>query len=336
MHNEADFLLFMLRFLDPDFENHSPEETAIEWAGQWEEDQLDAFRKAEDSRDIQAMMSAAYSIRESVHEWNPEIFIVFGKEELRSIQRQLRVYIDEWIDSGFQPDGSECPRKRNFKPIFRNSGDGTAPGRPKWNFPPEAYNPPPAAVTALAKLHRGDAVPFGMHYEIQIEKGIEPAIAMSIAPRGGIDYYLRRAWLGSSAELRAAQIFYTFYRSNFVFLLMRCNRCKALSMPRIKPRKRYERGWHCDKCRNSAAAQAATDAKRNQFREQWFALAVDAYRGYRSKPRRSTHDVSAYLTEQVNKRLPYSTRIKRNTITRNLKEIQNRVELKGEDRNAKG
>jgi hypothetical protein len=46
--------------------------------------------------------------------------------------------------------------------------------------------------------------------------------------------------------------------------------------------------------------------------------------------------VSAFLTERVNKNLPYSARIKRNTITRNLKEIQARAESKGEKRNAKG
>jgi transposase-like protein len=312
----------MLLFLDPDFENHSPEETAIEWASRWEEEQHDALKEAKKSKDFQAMMLAVSAMRASVHEWNPEIFIVFGKRKLRSIQRQLRAYIDEWIDSGFHSDGSEFPSKRNFKPEFRNNGDGTDTSRPKWNSPPEAYAPAPAAISAIARLHRGKAVPFGAHYEIEIEKDAESPVAMSISSRGGVDYFLRREWLGSTDGLRAAQIFYWFFRSGFVFLLMRCNRCKALSMPKTKPRRKYERGWHCDKCRNSAAAQAATDAKRAQQRERWFALAVDAYREYRSKPRRSTHDVSAFLAERVNKSLPYSSRIKRNTITRNLTKIQ--------------
>lgn len=336
MYREGDFIQLMLLFLDPEFENHSPEETAIEWAGQWDKELHDAFEEAKKLRNPLAMMRAADSIRDSAHEWNPEMFIVFGKKKLRSIQRQLRAYIDEWIDSGFQSDGSEIPSHRNFKPRFRDNGDGLATSRPRWDSPPEAYDPPPAAVSALAKLHRGKAVPFGMHYEIEIERETKPFVELRIGARGGIDYFLGRGWLGSSAELRAAQIFYWFYRSNWVLLLMRCNRCKAFSMPKTRPRRKYERGWHCDKCRNSAAAQAATDATRARLREQWFALAVDAYRDYRSETRRSTHDVSAFITERVNKSLPYSSRIKRNTITRNLKEIRAQVELKGEDRNAKG
>jgi hypothetical protein len=46
--------------------------------------------------------------------------------------------------------------------------------------------------------------------------------------------------------------------------------------------------------------------------------------------------VSAFITERVNKHLPYCDRIKRNTITRNLKAIQAKAELKGAKQNAKG
>lgn len=336
VHNEADFVAFMLRFLDPDFEKNSPKETAIEWAGQWEDERHTAFETAKQRRDIPAMMRAALSMRASVREWNPELFIVFGKKELQSIQRKLRAHIDEWIDTGFQSDGSEYPAKRNFKPRFRNGNDPVIASRPKWNSPPEAYDPPPDAIAALAKLHRGKALPFGLHYEIEFEKKDSLPVQMRIDSRGGVDYFLRQEWLGSVAELRAAQIFYWFYRSSLVFDLMRCNRCKSLSVPRTKPRKKYERGWHCDKCRNGAAAQAATAMKREQFREQWFALAVNAYREYQLKPRRATHDLSVFVAQQVNRGLPFSARIKRNTITRNLKEIQAQAESKGENRNAKG
>ena len=336
MDKEAEFALFLLEFLDPDFEKNSPNETAIEWASRWEDEQHTAFRVAEEARDIRSMFRAAHSIRNSVYEWNPSMFIVFGKTRLRSIQRKLRTYIDEWIDSGFQSDGSECPRMRNFKPPYRGGSEEAATPRPKWDSPPEAYSPPPTAISALAKLHRGKAVPFGGHYEIDIEKGTKSTIQMRIDSRGGIDYFLRQESLGSNAELRAAQIFYWFYRSGWVFSLMRCNRCRSLSVPTTKPRKRYERGWHCDKCRNSAAALAATAAKREQFREQWLALAVDAYTEFVSRPRRAAHDLSAFITERVNRDLPFSDRIKRNTITRNLKQIQARAELKGAKRNAKG
>jgi transposase-like protein len=335
MHSQADFMAFMLWFLDPDFGIDSPEKAAIEWTSQWEEEQHNAYQEAKNRRDIPAMMRAAGSIRDSIYEWNPEIFIEFDKDKLRSIQQRLRAYIDEWIDTGFQSDGSECPGKRNFQPMFRGWSEGAAATRPEWNSPPEAFEPPPAAISALARLHRGKAIPFGRHFEIEIEKDTKQSVQIRIHPDGGIDYFLSKEWLGSDAELRAAQIFYWFYRSKCIFFLMRCAHCKRLDVPKTKPRRRYERGWHCDKCRNGAAALAATSAKRGQVREQWSALAVNAYREYTSKSRRATHDVSAYITERVNKHLPFADRIKRNTITRNLKAIQAKAELKGAKQNAK-
>lgn len=325
----------MLVFLDPAFENLAPKESTVEWTCQWEDEQLEAFREAEKRRNGPAMLRAARAIQASLNEWNPEIFLVFSKKELRSIQRQLRAYIDEWIDTGFVSDGSEFPDRREFKPRLRDRGDGTAISRPKWNEPPEDYAPPPAAVCAIAKLHHGKAVPSIGRYRIDVEDNAKSPVEMSISPGGGVNYFLREKGRRNT-ELRAALIFYWFYRSNWVFWLRRCNRCKALSMPTTKPRKRYERGWHCDKCRNSAAAQAATDARRARLREQWLGLAVDAYREYRSSPRRSTNDVSAFIAERVNKRLPYNSRIKRNTITRNFKEIQIRAAKTGAKRNAKG
>lgn len=326
----------MLVFLDPAFENLAPKESTVEWTCQWEDEQLEAFKEAKKRRDVPAMFRAERSIRASLNEWNPEIFLVFSKKELRSIQRQLRAYINEWIDSGFAPDGSEFPVRREFKPRLRDRDDGTAISRPKWPLPPpEDYAPPPAAVSAIAKLHHGKAVPYIGRYRIEIENNAKPPVEMSISPGGGVDYILREKGR-QSTESRAALIFYWFYRSNWLFRLMRCNRCKALSLPQTKPRKRYERGWHCDKCRNSAAAQAATAARRTRLREQWLGLAVDAYREYRSSPRRSTNDVSVFIAERVNKRLPYNSRIKRNTITRNLKEIQAHAAKKETNRNAKG
>lgn len=336
MNNQSDFMAFMLWFLDPEFGKDSPEETAIEWTAEWEEEQFDAYQKAKKSKDIPAMMRAAGAIRASAYEWNPEMFIEFDRDRLRSIQRKLRAYIDEWIDTGFQPDGSESPGKRNFKPMLRGGSEGEDATRAKWNSPPEAFEPPPTAISALAKLHRGKAVPFGRRYEIEVEKDTKDRVQIRIGSDGGIDYFLSKEWMGSDPELRAAQIFYWFYRSNCIFFLMRCAHCKVLDVPQTKPRRRYERGWHCDKCRNGAAAQAATAAKREQNRERWSALAVDAYREYMEKSRRATHDVSAFITERVNKHLPYCDRLKRNTITRNLKAIQAKAELKGAKQNAKG
>lgn len=155
----------------------------------------------------------------------------------------IRVELDEWIDTGFRPDGSEMPFER--------------------------------------------ALPRGPMLQLCL-------LSLSCGPES-------RYWI------------------------MRCNRCRAIFSPDRKPRNRYERGWHCLKCRYTAAAQSATDARRDENRKKWMALAVTAYRDYISKPRRSTHNVSVFVADRVNEKLKPVNWITRNTITRNLKEIEVRA-----------
>lgn len=281
--------------------------------------------------------------------------------DLPQIQPMVRRFVEEWIETGFRPDGSEMPYQRAFIPKGRPQGEALA------DYMRNARSEAPKAIHAIAELHGAEIRPntgyysldtidmeketraeradrmqnasleaqskFQMLLDLRSPKTVLPDFRVVIGPQGGFTFR-PDPFVEPTSQNLAAVIFSEFYCSELRFRLMRCNRCKAMVLPDRKPRTRYERGWHCDKCRNSAAAQSATDASRARFREQWFALAVDAYREYVSKPRRSTHDESAFLAERVNRNLPYSSRIKRHTITRNLTKIQAAAERR--KRNAKG
>lgn len=243
--------------------------------------------------------------------------------DLPQIQPMVRRFIDEWIETGFRPDGSEMPYERAFIPRGRPQGEALA------DYVRNARFEAPSAIHALADLHGAEIGPNTGYYSLDTmmkeRRTALPDFRVVIGPKGGTSYR-PDPYVDPAPQNLATVIFLEFYGSEWLFRLMRCNRCKAIVLPDRKPRNRYERGWHCDKCRNSAAAQAATDARRARLKEQWFALAVDAYREYISKPRRSTLDVKAFITERVNKNLPYSSRIKRHTITRNLAKIQAEAE----------
>jgi hypothetical protein len=267
----------------------------------------------------------AHSDWDDSSQWQMAMFARWTSLEPLEIHPLVRAYIDEWIDTGFRPDGSEMPYERAFAPRMRRQGEDIR------NYCRDTASEAPSAVRALAYVYHAELLPQDGDYSIHTR---EQPMSAIIGSKGGIVYYTDPIFIPVTPESLAAEIFLEFYRSEWLYRIMRCNRCKGIFLPNRKPRKQYERGWHCDKCRNSAAAQAATDARRTRDREQWFALAVGAYREYMSKPRRSTPDVSVFLTERVNKGLPYSSRIKRNTITHNLGKIQAAAE--GRTENAEG
>jgi hypothetical protein len=163
-----------------------------------------------------------------------------------------------------------------------------------------------------------------------MENRIRPKMRFDL--RGGITFD-PIGFPSPTLENFAGEIFVELYCSEWLFRIMRCNRCKAIFLPDREPRKRYERGWHCSKCRNSAAAQAATDAKRAEFRRRWFALAVNAYTEYHGSARRTTNGLTQFVTSRVNEGLPLGGKVKRNRITRNLAEIQIEAERR---QNGKG
>jgi hypothetical protein len=150
-------------------------------------------------------------------------------------------------------------------------------------------------------------------------------------PRGGIraDPVVFRGHL-KPRELAAMGFLY-FWNSGQLFTIMRCAHCGIFAIPR-NVRKSYVRGWHCEQCRNSASAKAATAAYRTNSRARWFSRAATAFREYESSPRLTTTNRVLFIRDRVNEGLPAYQRITRNMITRNLTKIQAAAE--GRDKNA--
>jgi len=223
-------------------------------------------------------------------------------------QRLLRDYVGAWIDSGFQPDGSEMPGRRTYL---------------TWNCQAIFESMEPLLNCFLAIPQKGIFALQASNNKQYPQRG---ALSMRFEPRGGIEVAPIVFRRHLKPEELAAFGFMLFWRSQRLYRLMRCSHCGAFSIPGRKVRKSYVRGWHCERCRNKASAMAATGEARKAFRKRWFALAVNAYRKYESHTRRTTNDPARFITEWVNESLSASHNIKRNTITRNLGAIRMEAE----------
>ncbi len=292
---------------------------------------------------------------ERVNRWQgfgKSVLISLDKEGAAAVQREFRQYLEEWIQTGFQPDGSEWPEKRNF-----------APPQSAESF---SGKPFPRALESLARFWNGALLvktdkSAGWSYLIvpsqQANADSDPPAGLSveIGPQGGFGYQpsisKRRAYPASEIEqanppelkgLRiadrskyvpepvnpepvAAGLFESFYRSEWLFRLMQCHHCRSFAVPN-KPRKSYVRGWHCRKCSSKVTATKATERSRKQQRDKWLNLAVDACARWDAMSRKPRGiDRIPWITEQVNGKLALVNRIKRQTITRNLSEIEMKV-----------
>ena len=245
----------------------------------------------------------------------------FSRDQSDEAGRLLGRHVRAWTDSGLQSDGSEIPESRQYatwgcQAIFEAMG---------------------GLLNCFLTIPQGPPLPtvFGLQASNRHQTTQRGALSICMEPRGGIRAapMVFRGYL--SPEELAAWGFLLFWQSPWLFTIMRCARCNVFVIPSRKPRKSYRRGWHCEQCRNKASAAAATADTRNTIRDRWFGRAVAAWLKCKSQPRRSTKDRCVlFLMERVNKGLPYSSRIKRNTITHNLGKIQAAAE--GRTENAKG
>ena len=292
------------------------------------------------------------SFPERVNRWKGfgrSVLIPLDKEGAAAVQREFRLYLEEWIQTGFQPDGSEWPERRNFAP---------PPS-------PDLYNgkPFPRALESLARLWDGTLrvqtdKSADWHYLIvpttKASADSEPSAGLSVEidPQGGFGYQPRVRNRPTYAAIQAEQegpsalsglriadrskyvhepvnpepiaagLFERFYRSQFLFRLMQCRHCRSFAVP-DNHRKRYVRGWHCRKCSSKATAIKAVKESRKRQRDEWLILAVDACARWDAMSRKpSGIDRIPWITEEVNKKLRLVNRIKRQTITRNLSEIE--------------
>ncbi len=285
------------------------------------------------------------------HGFGRSVLIPLDKEGAAAVQREFRQYLEEWIQTGFQPDGSEWPEQRNFAP--------------PQSAEPFSGKPFPRALESLAKFWNGSLLvainkSAGSSYLIvpsqraNADNDPPARLSVEIGPQGGFGYQpsmsKRRAYLASEHEqenppelkgLRiadrskyvsepvnpepvAAGLFENFYRSEWLFRLMQCQHCRSFAVPN-KPRKSYVRGWHCRKCSSKVTAAKATERSRKQQRDNWLNLAVDACARWDAMSRKPRFDRIQWITEEINKKLRWANRIKRQTITRNLSEIEKQV-----------
>lgn len=245
-------------------------------------------------------------------------------EDLPKAQELVRSYVDEWIESGVRDDKSEWPKTRRFAPQV-GLLEAVA-GKP--------VPPSPSAVCAMARLLGSNEEPQIRDYgngEMEYVVSAHGKFKFTIYPKGGLDF---GASLTARAgyELEAANLFLEFYRSEWVFRLMKCRKCEIYAVPTRKvgeenqkawPREQYVRGWHCPKCSGSASATASVEKSRDDRRTEWLGFAAIECGKWDAMTRKpSGFDKAQWIADQVNKKLPWSGHIKRQRITRNLNEIE--------------
>jgi hypothetical protein len=252
------------------------------------------------------------------HGFGQSVLFQSGKVDVRAVQREMRSYLEEWIDSGILTHGSERPYERNFAPKSC---------RKVWSFEDGKPNlfPPPRAVKAMAKFCNGSLMVRENSYLVvgHEEANTNGSVSVSIGSQGGIEYEPTFGSVSDDPEVVAAGMFLDFYRSEWLFRLMQCRHCRKFAVASKKPRNSYVRGWLCSKCSKTVPAAAATENGRKCRHQRWFDLAVEACIGLNVTPfERRGIDRVAQITENDNAGLPLMDRIKRNTITRNLTEIE--------------
>lgn len=243
-------------------------------------------------------------------------------EAVRSIQLELILYLEEWIDSGLQPDGSERPFERNFRPKCRGA---------EFVMADDAnLAPPPNALVSIAKMFDGQLYVntrrTGENF-YSIRLGRPPAsitsLSINIHPGGGYDFDAVPS-LSDNREVIAGFFFYLFYGSEWVYRLVKCRHCGAFALPTRKLWKSYTRGWLCKACSRTLPAILSVTKARADARRRWFALAVEAWRTWEAKPQ--TGDRNKWITREVNRGLPpRDARIRSNTIKLNEKKIEQEV-----------
>jgi hypothetical protein len=218
------------------------------------------------------------------------------------VQKMVRSYVDEWINSGFQPDGSERPYRRNFAP--------------KWNFEDGKTNllPAPRAVCAMARFCGGSLSVPGGRGGSYIVVDSQRASSVAIGPQGGVQSSFESS-SDDDSELLAASLFLHFYDSEWIFRLMRCAHCEVLAVPIKTPKQTYLRGWHCRSCMRKAPAMISTARARQQERDTWLELVRLAVIAYESK--RPAGDRARWILSKVQGKMPAKMpAIKRNRVTR--------------------
>jgi hypothetical protein len=236
-----------------------------------------------------------------------------GKREAAAAQEELIVLLEEWIRTGFQPDGSETPEERNFTP------------KQNYDAPRFELYPAPNALNAVADYLGGKLLAITektgkVSYAIYCAGGF----AVDVDPKGGMEYRPSTGHLNEPRSI-AASVFAEFYRSDCRFRLMKCKRCGKFDVL-DKPRKSYVRGWHCSKaCSDADFATKNNKANRDAHQNRWFPLAVEAYADLDAMAEKPDEKPVVWIAKKINEQLRKirdAATISRNTITHNFQKIE--------------
>lgn len=263
------------------------------------------------------------------HGWVGQILITPEDGGVLAVQKFLRSFLEEWINTGFHADGSEWPDERNFAPKILPPEMNWEGWSEKGGLPDRIQ--PPHALEAMAKFCNGTLqVNCGSGtYDIVSHREAETdsSVTVFIGPKGGILYEPTSSETHRhDPEMVAAGMFLMLYRSGseWLFRLMQCRQCGSFDVVK-KPRKSYIDGWYCSKkCRN-VKAMVTTEKNRESKRKRWFGLAVDACARWDAMSPKPRAERIVWITEQVRSKLVLANKIARNTITHNLSEIEKQV-----------
>jgi hypothetical protein len=207
----------------------------------------------------------------------------------------FKMLVDEWIDSGINADGNEEPWSRHlldgtFVQDVMEEGEAVSLVRPE-SLIRRMFN-------AYQKKH-----PMVIH----------------LRRNGGVDYSFAREGGNEdkSDPQSAVRLFMELFNSFWRNRLMRCARCRAYELVKT-PRKSYMYGWHCAKCRNTGVSACSTKKSREAHTGDLLKYCAEEW--VKDAPR--SRDKEQWVLDQVNKRLAYGERIKRNFITRHLATIK--------------
>ncbi|UWZ85272.1 hypothetical protein [Occallatibacter riparius] len=231
-------------------------------------------------------------------------YIALTNLEAIAVQRpQLGSLVDEWIDSGFDEHGTEHPYER-FLPDGLMLDDRSV-----------------GVSTSLAIR------------SIERYQQVHPP-RLHVRPRGGIDISFAAEGFevksGDQVPAQAAiRLFIEFFRSEWIFRLMRCAHCRTYQIIR-SPRREYVRGWHCSACRKTAAA--ATSVKKSRELMQMRRLNAAARAICSGLPARA--EKALWIAGRANHALALHERIKRNWVTRNLAQIEQMAHALGDGSNS--
>lgn len=155
------------------------------------------------------------------------------------LRDHLRAYVDQWVESGRQKDGTERPHVRCLSLVNR-----VALEQSLQNY-------------ISAELESSGEIKFGFR---------DPGYGTT----GGNDN------ARAHAKHRADQLFLWFMRSEWKARFGNCRCCKKYFVAKKKLRNFYKHGVCCSECLHKATAARSTQKKRDDFRKRFIQIAAHA------------------------------------------------------------